>query len=207
VKRLVVSLTVAAMTASLACRPEPADPRRLRFSASAKSAEDVLRIQGTVTTMQFLPSRIEYGACSMELRLYSTAERAEPAAWRGFGGGDRGCRAYLAVDHLSVYGSSSAPEFAAWVSARELPASVPDGTYYASVTMGLVTPQMRSAEMPAGVLVVRGSRRGPRPLLAGAHLGRMREPMAGSTFVYVTYIRTTPKKLWSALTDDVESGC
>src|SRR5581483_10711871 len=28
--------------------------------------------------------------------------------------------------------------------------------------------------------------------------------MARSTFAYVTYIRTTPKKLWSALTDDVE---
>jgi uncharacterized protein YndB with AHSA1/START domain len=28
--------------------------------------------------------------------------------------------------------------------------------------------------------------------------------MARSTFVYVTYIRTTPAKLWSALTDDVE---
>jgi uncharacterized protein YndB with AHSA1/START domain len=28
--------------------------------------------------------------------------------------------------------------------------------------------------------------------------------MARSTFVYVTYIRTTPEKLWSALTKDVE---
>ena len=28
--------------------------------------------------------------------------------------------------------------------------------------------------------------------------------MARSTFVYVTYIRTTPQKLWSALTDDAE---
>jgi len=28
--------------------------------------------------------------------------------------------------------------------------------------------------------------------------------MARSTFVYVTYIRTTPEKLWSALTNDVE---
>src|SRR5258706_8949225 len=28
--------------------------------------------------------------------------------------------------------------------------------------------------------------------------------MARSTFVYVTYILTTPEKLWSALTDDVE---
>jgi uncharacterized protein YndB with AHSA1/START domain len=28
--------------------------------------------------------------------------------------------------------------------------------------------------------------------------------MARSTFVYVTYIRTTPEKLWSALTDDVD---
>ena len=28
--------------------------------------------------------------------------------------------------------------------------------------------------------------------------------MARSTFVYVTYIRTTPEKLWSALTHDVE---
>ena len=28
--------------------------------------------------------------------------------------------------------------------------------------------------------------------------------MARSKFVYVTYIRTTPEKLWSALTDDVE---
>ena len=28
--------------------------------------------------------------------------------------------------------------------------------------------------------------------------------MARSTFVYVTYLRTTPEKLWSALTDDVE---
>jgi uncharacterized protein YndB with AHSA1/START domain len=28
--------------------------------------------------------------------------------------------------------------------------------------------------------------------------------MARSTFLYVTYIRTTPEKLWSALTDDVE---
>ena len=28
--------------------------------------------------------------------------------------------------------------------------------------------------------------------------------MVRSTFVYVTYIRTTPEKLWSALTDDVE---
>jgi uncharacterized protein YndB with AHSA1/START domain len=27
--------------------------------------------------------------------------------------------------------------------------------------------------------------------------------MARSTFIYVTYIRTTPEKLWSALTDDV----
>jgi uncharacterized protein YndB with AHSA1/START domain len=27
--------------------------------------------------------------------------------------------------------------------------------------------------------------------------------MTRSTFVYVTYIRTTPEKLWSALTDDV----
>ena len=28
--------------------------------------------------------------------------------------------------------------------------------------------------------------------------------MAKSSFVYVTYIRTTPEKLWSALTDDTE---
>jgi len=28
--------------------------------------------------------------------------------------------------------------------------------------------------------------------------------MARSTFVYVTYVRTTPEKLWRALTDDVE---
>lgn len=28
--------------------------------------------------------------------------------------------------------------------------------------------------------------------------------MARSTFIYVTYIRTTPEKLWSALTDDTE---
>ena len=28
--------------------------------------------------------------------------------------------------------------------------------------------------------------------------------MVGSTFVYVTYIRTTPERLWSALTDDAE---
>ncbi|HEY1726444.1 MAG TPA: SRPBCC family protein [Steroidobacteraceae bacterium] len=28
--------------------------------------------------------------------------------------------------------------------------------------------------------------------------------MARSTFVYVSYIRTTPQKLWSALTDDAE---
>lgn len=28
--------------------------------------------------------------------------------------------------------------------------------------------------------------------------------MTRSTFVYATYIRTTPEKLWSALTDDVE---
>jgi uncharacterized protein YndB with AHSA1/START domain len=28
--------------------------------------------------------------------------------------------------------------------------------------------------------------------------------MPRSTFVYVTYIRTTPEKLWSALTDDAE---
>ncbi|HJT13470.1 MAG TPA: SRPBCC family protein [Dongiaceae bacterium] len=28
--------------------------------------------------------------------------------------------------------------------------------------------------------------------------------MTRSTFVYVTYIRTTPEQLWSALTDDVE---
>jgi uncharacterized protein YndB with AHSA1/START domain len=28
--------------------------------------------------------------------------------------------------------------------------------------------------------------------------------MARSSFVYVTYIRTTPEKLWSALTEDVE---
>ncbi len=28
--------------------------------------------------------------------------------------------------------------------------------------------------------------------------------MARSTFVYVTYIRTTPERLWSALTDDAE---
>ena len=28
--------------------------------------------------------------------------------------------------------------------------------------------------------------------------------MARSTFVYLTYIRTTPQTLWSALTDDVE---
>ena len=28
--------------------------------------------------------------------------------------------------------------------------------------------------------------------------------MPKSTFVYVTYIRTTPEKLWSALTDDLE---
>jgi uncharacterized protein YndB with AHSA1/START domain len=28
--------------------------------------------------------------------------------------------------------------------------------------------------------------------------------MPRSTFIYVTYIRTTPERLWSALTDDVE---
>jgi uncharacterized protein YndB with AHSA1/START domain len=28
--------------------------------------------------------------------------------------------------------------------------------------------------------------------------------MARSTFIYVTYIRTTPEKLWSALTEDAE---
>src|SRR5579862_6840434 len=28
--------------------------------------------------------------------------------------------------------------------------------------------------------------------------------MSKSTFVYVTYIRTTPEKLWSALTDDAQ---
>src|SRR5262249_47979048 len=31
-----------------------------------------------------------------------------------------------------------------------------------------------------------------------------RRPMARSTFVYVTYIRTTPERLWSALTEDTE---
>jgi hypothetical protein len=50
-------VVAAAMTASLACRPEPADPQRLRFSASETNAENVLRIQGTVTTTQILPSR------------------------------------------------------------------------------------------------------------------------------------------------------
>ena len=29
--------------------------------------------------------------------------------------------------------------------------------------------------------------------------------MAKSTFVYVSYIRTTPEKLWSALTEDRKS--
>src|SRR5262252_4195647 len=33
---------------------------------------------------------------------------------------------------------------------------------------------------------------------------KRRRPMARSTFVYVTYIRTTPERLWSALTDDTE---
>jgi uncharacterized protein YndB with AHSA1/START domain len=28
--------------------------------------------------------------------------------------------------------------------------------------------------------------------------------MTRSTFIYVTYIRTAPEKLWSALADDVE---
>ena len=28
--------------------------------------------------------------------------------------------------------------------------------------------------------------------------------MTRSTFVYVSYIRTTPEKLWSALTDNAE---
>jgi uncharacterized protein YndB with AHSA1/START domain len=31
-----------------------------------------------------------------------------------------------------------------------------------------------------------------------------RKRMARSVFIYVTYIRTTPQKLWSALTDDVD---
>jgi hypothetical protein len=30
---------------------------------------------------------------------------------------------------------------------------------------------------------------------------RLEKPIARSTFVYVTYIRTTPEKLWSALTE------
>src|SRR5512135_1791768 len=30
---------------------------------------------------------------------------------------------------------------------------------------------------------------------------RLEEPMPRSTFVYVTYIRTTPEELWAALTD------
>ena len=39
---------------------------------------------------------------------------------------------------------------------------------------------------------------------AGAQTTTGERPMARSTFVYVTYIRTTPEKLWSALTDDAE---
>src|SRR5688500_17382230 len=33
---------------------------------------------------------------------------------------------------------------------------------------------------------------------------RREKSMARSTFAHVTYIRTTPETLWSALTDDVE---
>jgi hypothetical protein len=141
------------MSASLACKPAPPDPQRLRFSASATSAENVLRVQGTVTSTQFLGGRIEYGECSTQIRLYSTPERSGPAVWEGAGRG--ACRLYLRSEGMSFYAPSSAPEFAVSVYAGQLPASVRDGTYYATATIGLVKPSMKSAEIPAGVLVVR----------------------------------------------------
>jgi hypothetical protein len=146
------TFAVAAMVASLACKPAPADGQRLRFSAFATSAENVLRVQGTVTSTQLLGGRIEYGACSTQIRLYSTPERSGPAVWEGTGGG---CRPYLKLEGMSFYASISAPEFAAEAYAGQLPTSVRDGTYYATATIGLVTPRVKSAEIPAGVLVVR----------------------------------------------------
>jgi uncharacterized protein YndB with AHSA1/START domain len=44
----------------------------------------------------------------------------------------------------------------------------------------------------------------PRLKAPGDMERRREKPMARSTFAYVTYIRTTPEKLWSALTDDDE---
>lgn len=168
--RLGAVLVVLAAGVASADEPRLAGPDDLRFNVVATSGE-VLRVKARVTNEQEDPVLIAFGACSMAVRLYRTADRSGAAVWDSAKAA-RPCPPYLVRRVVDPKASLSARELALTLSAhdlppasprkftlrfsgRDLPESVKDGTYFASVVVRMAEPRMKSSELPAGKLVVR----------------------------------------------------
>jgi hypothetical protein len=119
---------------------------------------DTVRTRVTFRNTNALPVRLEYGACSLDVLAYRTAERNGRPAWdsrlRSAGKGVvYGCPAYLAVDAVAPGEAKSPPQFNAAYAVREiLGDSLPDGRYY---FMARIRLNWRRTSQPAGDAEIR----------------------------------------------------
>ena len=139
---------------SLWFQSRPAEPDDLRFSAAAENVEHRLVVKASIQSTRATPVRIGYGACfshNVRVRLYRTPDRRAPAVWEN---PSELCTMQLIISIISAQGSVSPRQLQGEISGRGLPASVPEGTYYATAQIRLPEPRAMSEEIAVGTIVV-----------------------------------------------------
>jgi hypothetical protein len=119
----------------------------LRFRAAARVRGDTLAAQATVINTGRLPVHVEYGDCSLKLRVYRTPARSGAPAWSSERRGDA-CIMVL-FNALIAPGDSLSRPLRFWMPLPQvLGDSLPDGSYHFAAQLDLnfgLTP-----EIPAG---------------------------------------------------------
>ena len=140
-------------------RPEvPAELTRMRAVAGTSGAlRDTLDVRVTLTNAGTIPVKLEYGACSLQLLAYRTADRAGTPAWSSFlrqpwaGTSFYACPAYGAQATVAPGSDFSPHEFALSAPLIEMFGdSLPDGRYYFTARTQFSNAGPRDAD--AGVL-------------------------------------------------------
>ena len=140
-----------------------ARPGDLQFSVAAENVGTSLVVKGTIRNMRSNPVTVGFGACfshNVRMRLYRAPDRKAPAIWENT---QEICVMLMVVAAIPPHGSISPPQMAGEVSGGSLPASVPDGTYFATADFRLAG-GLESGEIAAGSIVV--ARRAPEIIVA-----------------------------------------
>ncbi len=136
----------------------------LAFSTETQlvsTAPEELSTRVLLINVTLQPKHLEYGACSLELRAYTTPARTPPPVWTslqrwdplGFG---YACPLYLATATLGPGDTLAAPEFSLRIPLYEIvgdglgtEAPLTEGHYYFGAILGLInreTPQLAAGD-------------------------------------------------------------